>query len=439
MTLALRAAARTDVGLRRSNNEDAMYVGRRLVAIADGMGGQAYGEVASRVAILTAARLDNDSQPGDPLTELRDAIGDANEQLRTLIAGDDSYDGMGTTFTALLSSRGRIAIAHVGDSRAYLLRDGEIRQISHDHSLVQGLVDAGHITIEEAEQHPSRSVITRALDGHNDVDPDLGMLEARVGDRYLLCSDGLSDVVSAETMAQALRAPERDEACERLIQLALRAGGPDNVTVVVADVVDDSDGSPPTETVIGGSADEDHAGGDGDRRGTGATAAERAADLSGPPAESSSPRLRVPTGPGKRVALVIAGAAVLAGAAVIGIWLYTGHQYYVGTVGAPQAVGIFQGVPGGVLGVDLSHLHNSTDVPVGSLPEDDRNRVQGGITASSLRNAQQIVIQLRSDGCTQVEAAQQAAAAARARAIRRRHPHRHLRPAAITPPAWCTG
>src|SRR5579875_961427 len=233
VTLALRATARTDVGLRRDNNEDAMYVGRRLVAIADGMGGQAFGEVASRVAIHTIARLD-DQVGGDLLSDLRDAIADANEQLRAMIAGDDGLDGMGTTFTALLTSGGRLALAHVGDSRAYLYRDGELRQITHDHSLVQGLVDAGQITAEDAATHPSRAVITKALDGHGDVEADLGMLEARPGDRFLLCSDGLSDYVSADTIAEALPEPDRETACNRLVELALRAGGPDNVTVIVA-------------------------------------------------------------------------------------------------------------------------------------------------------------------------------------------------------------
>jgi protein phosphatase len=429
VTLVLRAAARTDVGLRRDNNEDAMYAGRRLVAIADGMGGQAFGEVASRVAILTVARLDDD-RGSDLITSLRDAIGDANEQLRSMIASDSELDGMGTTFTALLTSGGRLALAHVGDSRAYVLSDGELSQVTRDHSLVQSLVDSGQITAEDAAHHPSRSVITRALDGHGDVEPDVGMLEARAGDRYLLCSDGLSDVVTPDTIAEALAQPDRERVCDRLVELALRAGGPDNVTVVVADVVDDSTDPAPTPVVIGGSADDvddppdEHPD----------TAAGRAAGLAQRDAGrgGAAGLLRIPPGPGRWIAAVLGGAVVVAGLAVLGIVVYSRGQFYVGSAGSPPTVAVYQGVPGGVLGIDLSRLRTTTDIPVAQLPEDDRDRVADGIGTGSQTSAQAIVTTLRGDGCSNATVTRRVRVAGQGSGKRPRTKLVTIRP------AWCT-
>jgi protein phosphatase len=429
VTLRLRAAARTDVGLRRPHNEDALFVGRRLVAVADGMGGQVFGEVASRITILTLARLDDDGND-DLLTDLRDAIGDANEQLRSLIAGDDELDGMGTTLTALLSVGGKLALAHVGDSRAYLLRDGELRQISHDHSLVQSMVDSGQISAEEASQHPSRAVITRALDGHGDVDPDLGMLEARQGDRYLLCSDGLSDVVTLDTIAEALGLGERDAACDRLVELALRAGGPDNITVIVADVVDDTGELAPQPVIIGGSA-EDGTGSETAPHDVGDSAARRAAELE-PHSASQGGRSIMRRGPGRRVAVVIAAALIVAGLATLGTWLYLRGQYYVGAGAASGTVAVYRGVQGSVLGIDLSSLQTTTDVPLSQLPQDDMDRVNNGISASSLSSAAGIVTTLRQDACAQLKAQQGAAHAGT-----RKH-RAHRRPAPAPLPSWCT-
>ena len=151
---------------------------------------------------------------------------------------------MGTTLTAILFAGGRLALCHVGDSRAYLVRDGQLSQITHDDTFVQTLIDDGRITAEEANSHPQRSLLLRALNGQ-EVEPDLSMREARAGDRYLLCSDGLSGVVSEETLAEALKDPDPQSTADRLIELALRSGGPDNITVIVADVVEDTGGRRP--------------------------------------------------------------------------------------------------------------------------------------------------------------------------------------------------
>ena len=249
MTLVLRYAARSDVGLVRSNNEDSVYAGARLLALADGMGGHAAGEVASQLVIAALAHLDDDEPGGDLLAKLDAAIRSGNSAIAAQVEMEPDLEGMGTTLTAILFAGNRLGLAHIGDSRGYLLRDGELTQITKDDTFVQTLVDEGRITREEAHSHPQRSLIMRALTGH-EVEPTLTMREVRTGDRYLLCSDGLSDPVSDETILDALQIPDVTDSADRLIELALRGGGPDNVTVVVADVVDHDYG--PTQPIIAG-------------------------------------------------------------------------------------------------------------------------------------------------------------------------------------------
>jgi PPM family protein phosphatase len=237
VTLVLRYAARSDRGLVRANNEDSVYAGARLLALADGMGGHAAGEVASQLVIAALAHLDDDEPGGDLLSKLNSAVREGNSAIAAHVEEDPELEGMGTTLTAILFAGNRLGLVHIGDSRGYLLRDGELTQITKDDTFVQTLVDEGRITAEEAHSHPQRSLIMRALTGH-EVEPTLIMREARAGDRYLLCSDGLSDPVSHDTILEALQIPDVAESADRLIELALRGGGPDNVTVVVADVVD---------------------------------------------------------------------------------------------------------------------------------------------------------------------------------------------------------
>ena len=258
MTLALRYAARSDRGLVRANNEDSVYAGARLLALADGMGGHAAGEVASQLVIAALAHLDDDEPGGDLLSKLEIAVNEGNSAIAEHVDLDPELDGMGTTLTAILFAGDRLGLVHIGDSRGYLLRDGELTQITKDDTFVQTLVDEGRITAEEAHSHPQRSLIMRALTGH-EVEPTLIMREAREGDRYLLCSDGLSDPVSQETILEALKVPGVAESADRLIELALRGGGPDNVTVVVADVVD-HDYAGQTQPILAGavSGDDDN-------------------------------------------------------------------------------------------------------------------------------------------------------------------------------------
>jgi len=243
MSLTLRYAVRTDPGLVRETNQDSVYAGPRLLAVADGMGGMAAGDLASSVVITRLSELDQDVPNAAMIDVLDRTVVAANDELREGVDANPELRGMGTTLTALLISGRAIAMVHIGDSRAYLLRDGRLRQVTKDHTYVQMLVDEGAITAEEASHHPHRSLVTRVLQGEP-IEPNYSVREAIKGDRYLLCSDGLSNVVSMATMGDVLRDYRDPDACaERLIDLALRAGGPDNITAIVADIVavDDSD------------------------------------------------------------------------------------------------------------------------------------------------------------------------------------------------------
>jgi protein phosphatase len=348
--LVLRYAARSDVGLVRSNNEDSVYAGARLLALADGMGGHAAGEVASQLVIAALAHLDDDEPGGDLLAKLDGAIRSGNSAIAAQVEMEPDLEGMGTTLTAILFAGNRLGLAHIGDSRGYLLRDGELTQITKDDTFVQTLVDEGRITREEAHSHPQRSLIMRALTGH-EVEPTLTMREVRTGDRYLLCSDGLSDPVSDETILDALQIPDVTDSADRLIELALRGGGPDNVTVVVADVVDYDYG--PTQPIIAGAVS-----GEDDQLTLTRpnTAAGRASAISPrknavkrvlPQVDTFTPprrsRRRIAIGAALIVLLVLAALAI--GRTIIR------NYYYVAEYGG--AVSIMQGIQVSILGVPL--------------------------------------------------------------------------------------
>ncbi|GHF62622.1 protein phosphatase [Amycolatopsis bartoniae] len=238
-SLTLRYAVATDVGQRRDANEDSVFTSSRLLAVADGMGGHVAGEVASSTAIAAITDLDQrlaDSDV-DPAEVLAETVADAAQRLTALAEEDPALQGMGTTMTTLLWRGKEFVVAHVGDSRAYRLREGELEQITRDHTVVQELVDQGRITPEAAMTHPSRSVLTRALQSGGQVEPDVFVVEAHPGDRYLICSDGLSDVLPPELIAETLRqVTDPDEVVQKLVELANAGGGPDNITCVVADV-----------------------------------------------------------------------------------------------------------------------------------------------------------------------------------------------------------
>jgi protein phosphatase len=239
MTLTLRSVVVSDLGKVRTNNEDAAHAGSALIAVADGMGGLPAGDLASGIVMRTLTPLDSrEVPPGAGAIMLRAAVEAANEEVRDTAAADPTREGMGTTVTALLRDGDTLALLHIGDSRCYRLRDGELVQITRDDTFVQSLVDEGVISREEARVHPHKSLVTQALQGH-DLTPTEMQLVLRSGDRYLLCSDGLTDVVRDETIGQTLDdVADLKECASRLIDLAWRAGAPDNITVVLADVIE---------------------------------------------------------------------------------------------------------------------------------------------------------------------------------------------------------
>ncbi|TDB81249.1 PP2C family serine/threonine-protein phosphatase [Micromonospora sp. KC721] len=402
MTLTLRYAAHSDRGLIRDGNQDSVYAGPRLLAVADGMGGMAAGDVASNIVIGAMAPLDEDV-PGDALVDaLRQAVGTANQQLRDTVDANPQLEGMGTTLTATLFSGSKLGMVHIGDSRAYLLRNGEFAQITKDDTYVQMLVDEGRISAEEASSHPQRSLLTRALDGR-DIDPEYSVRQVLPGDRYLICSDGLSGVVSADTIADTMREYADPQQCvERLVQLALRGGGPDNITVIIADATDQDivEAAP----IVGGAASRD--------RGMatsadGSTPAARASALSAPrppvpedddPAakddEPDRPRRR----PLRTLAMLLALLVILGGGVFAG-WSYTQRQYYVGATEEGQ-LAVFRGVPGQVAGLDLSEVHSKSQARLDDLTLAAQEQVKQGIQAKNEPDAQRQLAELTNDDPT---------------------------------------
>lgn len=401
MNIGLHYAVRSDVGLVRANNQDSAYAGPHLLMVADGMGGHAGGDVASSLAIASFAPLDDESHgPDDALAELERATEAARRQIVARSAAEPDLAGMGTTVTAILRAGNKLAMAHLGDSRGYLLHEGELTQVTVDHTFVQHLVDTGRIKPEEAEHHPQRSVVMRVLgDFDVDVTPDLSVREARPGDRWLLCSDGLSGFVSRDTIADTLRDLTDLDACaDRLVQLALRGGGGDNVTVIVADVIDLddlADGTAPANavTVVGAAAisrNRPSVAADGP--------AARAANLvrqsgpggSDPADEPAGDEPEAVGGPRARILLGVWGIALAVLVLVLaGGYGWTQTQYFVGA--SDGRVAVFRGLPTGVGPIALSRVVETSGVAVDSLPVYLRERVGAAIHADSLADARRQV------------------------------------------------
>lgn len=232
--------SRTDIGRARERNEDAFIVREPLFAVADGMGGHRGGDVASKIAVEALEELDPTAEDG--AKEIAERIREANRRIVERSLSDRSVRGMGTTVTALLADRSKAHLAHVGDSRAYLFRDGTLQQLSEDHRLVQRMVREGKIRPEEAETHPQRNILTRVLGVDEPLEVDLLTLDLHAGDRILLCTDGLTSMVGEDELRSILerdRDPQR--ACDDLVQAANARGGDDNITVLVLDVVQEGD------------------------------------------------------------------------------------------------------------------------------------------------------------------------------------------------------
>jgi protein phosphatase len=436
MTLALRYAVRSDVGLLREGNEDSAYAGPRLLAVADGMGGHAAGEVASSLTIASMAELDSEPPGGDMLAELSAAVTAANTRLQEMIIANPAVEGMGTTLTALFWSDGHAAVCHIGDSRGYLLREGELYQITHDHTLVQSLVDEGRISADDVSTHPQRSLLLRALDGRSIAEPDLSVHDGLAGDRYLLCSDGLSGVVSDGTLRETLATISDPEAVTReLIELALHGGGPDNITCIVADVVDtETTRLPPTGTpVLAGAAAnaadprltasgtgpfaviDDHSENHFED-GPSLTAPQPAvslddADLGSLPFASANgngtgpnsvrttgshraqPKRASRTGR-RRWPIVLTALVVLLAIIVGGGWLWSQSQYYVAADSKGEVI-IYRGVNLRIAGISLSKPIEPTGIRLDQLPSSYQQTVKAVDLASGLADARGIVANLR--------------------------------------------
>ena len=439
MTIALRYAAYSDVGCLREGNEDSGYAGQHLLAVADGMGGYAGGEVASSIAISTIRRLDSEVTRPDEMAEaLQHAVEQANASLSRRIMEEPQLENMGTTLTAMLWSGPRVALIHIGDSRAYLLRGSRFEQITHDHTLVQTLVDEGKITEEEVATHPQRSLILRALDGKTPVDPDISISRAKVGDRYLLCSDGLSGVVSKKTIHETLAA-ESDprSAAKKLIELAIRGGGPDNITAVVADVIEtDTDREGPTQgTQTVGAADQREVSTGPNEtsparraqelRGNGGDTAEMdpiqeeipgsapAEPYDSPYQEQSyddhdahASRGRSPEPEYRRrswwpilLVFVLVVGAIAGGGYYFGRQ-YVEDQYYVGVSSDGRTVSVYQGIDTNIAGMDLSEEIEGTELEVEALVPTDREDLESNIEVDSLETAQAVIADLEERAVT---------------------------------------
>nr|WP_130797355.1 PP2C family serine/threonine-protein phosphatase [Streptomyces otsuchiensis] len=422
MSLTLRFAAGSHTGMIRDHNEDSGYAGPRLLAIADGMGGQAAGEVASSEVISTLVQLDDDIPGSDLLTSLDAAVQHANSRLRSMVEEDQQLDGMGTTLTAMLWTGQRLGLVHVGDSRAYLLREGVLTQITQDHTWVQRLVDEGRITEEEATTHPQRSLLMRALGSADSVEADLSIREVRAGDRYLVCSDGLSGVVSHETMEHTLGAfAPPQETIRELIELALRGGGPDNITCIIADVLDvgqgqsgEAEGSRYSDApqIVGAVAENQPAPGGPVTQ----TPASRAAELKRPqPGPAGSGDGAGDDGNGvigsfgsftddeylprrsgllwfKRIALVVLVLALLGAAAYAG-YRWTQNQYYVAA--NDDHVAVYQGVSQDLGPLSLSQVHEDhPEIALSDLPAFQRSEVENAIATDNLAEARTKISEL---------------------------------------------
>lgn len=333
--------SRTDIGCLRDHNEDSLVVTPPLFAVADGMGGHAAGEVASEIAVRVLSELAPEHPDGEALGR---AIEEANRAVIQAAREGRGRQGMGTTMTAAMVEGERLVIAQVGDSRAYLLHQGKLQQLTRDHSLMADMIEAGQLTPEEARTHPQRSVITRALGSDAHLHPDIYEINVETGDRLLICSDGLSGMIFDDQIENTLRRVQDPQRCaSQLVNEAIAAGGHDNVTVIVADV-------------------------------TGY-------------AEVRRKKLARKTKLSIALVLVLF-AAIIAGAA----W---GTQTYLNTAAYLAndngKVAVYRGVPGSVLGLSFSHLERTTDVSVDDLQPGVANRLNEGIRVDDMEAADALV------------------------------------------------
>jgi PPM family protein phosphatase len=359
-------AHKTDTGRQRHANEDSYYAKAPIFAVADGMGGAQAGEVASRIA---AGAFEHGQVKGDASAEgqLEEIAQEANREIHKLAREDSSRAGMGTTLTAALLRDDEVAFGHVGDSRAYVLRDGKLKRLTKDHSLVEELRRQGRLTEEQAEEHPQRSIITRALGPEAEVEPDVHTEQARPGDIYLVCSDGLTTMVSEERISEMLRSPSSlDEAVRALVDEANRAGGRDNITAVAfrleevgAPVAEEKEGP----TLVGPAAEAEGLRAEEMQR---AAAAER-------PARAAQARGRR----GLRGAAKVLATLLVVGAVGFGAWYGNRQIWFLGTDGGGR-VALYRGLPYDLpFGISLYEERYASPIQTSSVPGARRDSVTG--------------------------------------------------------------
>jgi PPM family protein phosphatase len=413
MTLRLQYAAISDVGRVRRDNQDSGYAGPWLLTVCDGVGGAARGDVASSTAVQQLRRLDRqpEAADGELLGQVAGAMHRARDRIAELVDEDPALNGTSTTATVALFDGTRIGMGHIGDSRAYLYRDGDIQQLTHDHTFVQSLIDEGRITEEEARTHPHRNLILRALDAVTDVEPDLFHVDLETGDRILLCSDGASGVLDDARLADILGSGTADYAAVELVRASLEAGSSDNVTCVVADVVDAATPADPDlePLLVGAAADLPRRLGRGGSVG-GLFRGHRSGDTGelepveadipddvgyairsdpiDPEAARYAPRPPSRHGWLKRllIALTVLGVVWIGLAAA---WTWSQQQFYVGE--HQGNVTIFRGLNADIPGVDISHPYETSDVDLDRLSDIDAEQIREGVEAADLDSARATV------------------------------------------------
>jgi len=378
--LWLRVAGRSDVGLVRENNEDSGFIGKNIILVADGMGGHAAGELASSTAVAVAARFDNLFSDNK---EIADSISNIPKQItleiKSAISKDQNRSGMGTTLSACFMQNGILKIVHVGDSRIYLIREHQISLITKDQTYVQSLIDNNEITLEESRTHPQKSLLLQAIDGISEVIPEIKEISLELGDRIILCSDGLSNVVPDEEILNAVKSFDNVGAVSSLIEKALENGAPDNVTVVVADVVSETSNN--SQVVLGAAAEP--------RNRIKLPGLEFPTDIH-PFITSEFPALKTLTG-FKSIKWIIS-SAVVAALLFLGISNWVSKQFYVSNLGDNLA--IFQGINASLGPISFSTAVQSFNLEVVVLTKEDQKTLLNGIGAESLTEARFIVRRL---------------------------------------------
>jgi serine/threonine protein phosphatase PrpC len=396
VTLQLRYVAHSEIGPIRKNNQDSGFASPHLLVVADGMGGAAAGDLASAVAIDTVRDVDPATSGEQMLTVLGSAVGRANERIAHLVNADPALDGMGTTLTGALFDGTELGLVHIGDSRAYRLRDGQLERLTHDHSWVQSLVDDGKITEEDAAIHPHRSLLLKVLNGQPANDPDLTLVSVAAGDRLMFCSDGVCGLVDDEQIETALRLPDPDEAVSKLVAEALAEGGIDNITVIVADVVE-ADGTE-APVVLGAAGERTIPALDGQ------SPPEPAEDDTDEevvePPIPEQPEVAVddesrysPQAPSRRrLRRPLLGLLVVLLLAAVGLgsaYAWARTQFYVGAAG--EKVAIYQGLTESLPAIPLSRVYEIQPLAVAALPPYYQDKVRGNIEVANLAAARAAV------------------------------------------------